>query len=294
MKDILVVMINYNSSEHTLEAVKALSKQTIDSFDLVIIDNNSKDSEKKVLMGNKFDNNVEVIYAEQNYGFAGGNNIILQSKKILSYKNILLMNNDVWVDSDFLELILKGADRYPNAILCPQIIDYYNRNTILYAGGDIKKYKGAVTIWGAGEKVGTHEEDKKITFAHGCCMFIPVSVLKKIGGMREDYFLYYEDTDYSKKILDNGYDMWYLHDAKLYHKESVSTGLYSMNYQYYFSRGRLLFVKYNIEGGVKFFAYVYTFAFLIRAILEGNFTIKGCMLGVIDFFKGCVGKKKIV
>ena len=59
---------------------------------------------------------------------------------------------------------------------------------------------------------------KIVTNATGCYMLIPKEVLVEVGYMAEDYFLYYEDTDYVIRVMRAGYNILYCPESIIYHK----------------------------------------------------------------------------
>ena len=86
---------------------------------------------------------------------------------------------------------------------------------------------------------GQYETDKITAFAHGAAMMVRRSIIQKVGMMPEVYFLYYEELDWCTSISKMGYKICYVHNSKIYHKESVSTGRLSPLKVYYMNRARL-------------------------------------------------------
>lgn len=291
MKKTLIVIINYNSSIHTIECVESLTKQTLKEFDIFIIDNNSR-KEDVIQLQNIGSDKAIVYLSEENLGFAGGNNIGINYAMENNYSGVLLLNNDTVVPENFMEKLQKCSKEHTDMVISPQIREYQNPEYISYAGGDIAYYKGGVNIYGIGKKAVNDDTRKLISFAHGCCMYIPVNVIKKVGLLPEEYFLYYEDTAYSAEIQRHGFKILYAGDIFILHKECASTSKYSDNYQYYFVRNRLMFLKKYVPFGIKFIAYPYTYAFILKKMLKKLFEWNNVKEGLGDFYKGYVGKRR--
>ena len=66
--------------------------------------------------------------------------------------------------------------------------------------------------------------------------------------MAESYFLYYEELDWGARICKAGYQLWYVHNSMILHKESISTGKMSPFKTYYMNRSRLLYLRRNVSG----------------------------------------------
>lgn len=234
---VLIILVNYNSTQHTIECVKSLSNQIEDDIDIYIVDNASNEQEIEMLKSCHYKNLI-IDFQNQNKGFAGGNNVAIEYAIRNNYTHVLLLNNDTVVPGGFIQKLKQIINLNSDKVISPKILDYYNPNIILYAGGDISYWRGSVKIRGVGEVSTKYSDTRKITFAHGCCMVIPIDVIKNVGLLPEDYFLYYEDVAYSADVLSYGYSIVYQGDLYIFHKESISTGSFSDTYQYYFLRNR--------------------------------------------------------
>jgi GT2 family glycosyltransferase len=70
-------------------------------------------------------------------------------------------------------------------------------------------------------------------------------VIDKVGRVPEKFFLYYEEWDWSARILKAGYKIWYTPAAVIYHKESLSVGKSNPMKVYYHTRNRILYMRRN-------------------------------------------------
>ena len=96
-KDYLIVILNYNSYEDTLVAVKScVEMHRNDNYIICVADNNSTEKINKNELENIGNNKVEILEFDQNYGYAKGNNIAINemTKKYL-FKNECIMNTDI-------------------------------------------------------------------------------------------------------------------------------------------------------------------------------------------------------
>lgn len=289
-KLVYIILINYNSTEHTKECVESLLRIDYGNFRILIVDNHSKTSINELL---EIDKKIDLIKNKANLGFAGGNNVGIKYALDHGADFVLLLNNDTVVDSHFLTIMVNQALANHAAIVCPKILNYYERNRVMYAGGDISQFKGGVTIKGAG-KIDSEKwnETKTITFAHGCCMLIDKTVFEQTGFLPEEFFLYYEDTAFSAILNHKKLNMIYAGTAVIYHKEAVSVKKGSNNFQYYFVRNRLLFAAKYIDKQYRLFAWIYAWAFICKGILAGNFEIANCIQAIYDYKHHEFGKRR--
>ena len=73
-------------------------------------------------------------------------------------------------------------------------------------------------------------------------------VIEKVGLMSEAYFLFYEEFDWSYRILKKQFKIWYEPASLVFHKEGQSIGKVTPMRAYYLSRGRVLFARRNLDG----------------------------------------------
>jgi GT2 family glycosyltransferase len=76
-------------------------------------------------------------------------------------------------------------------------------------------------------------------------MMVKKEVVEKVGMFPEKFFLYYEEWDWSARILRAGYTIWYTAPAVIYHKESLSVGKSNPMKVYYHTRNRILYIRRN-------------------------------------------------
>ena len=111
--------------------------------------------------------------------------------------------------------------------------------------------------------------------------------------MNEDYFCYYEETEWQTRAINAGFKMALCPKAKLWHKVAYSTGGgRSSLSSYYLVRNRANYIKRYSK--YKLIAYPYwilevTVKILYGLIIDRKYA-KMSLKGAIDFFKGIKGK----
>ena len=71
---------------------------------------------------------------------------------------------------------------------------------------------------------GQFEEEKETGFATGCAVMISREVIERVGLLDDDFFLYFEDLDYSLRVKEAGLKVMYCPKSIIWHKISRSTG----------------------------------------------------------------------
>jgi len=170
-----------------------------------------------------------LIQTDSNLGFAGGNNVgIRYALTTQKYEYLWLLNNDTIVDAYALSILYEYAITHPGlALIGSTIIDYDQRDTIQCAGGC--HYSPLLTIFKpvlAGKKLNkiTQYENQTIDYVFGAAMFLPIAAIQKVGLLNEEYFLFYEELDYTQRLKRQGYDIGWCKNSFVYHKGSASVG----------------------------------------------------------------------
>lgn len=233
-----VVLVNYCTPNITADCIDSLLKAGLNPSQIIVVDNNSVDNSIEVLSRIK---GIVFISSKINGGFSYGNNIGIQYAIAKNCSSVILLNNDTIVATDFFEKIF---DCPVNCVAVPKIYYYSNPQILWYAGGKIDYIKGRQLHFGENKMDGKKYSIKRIVdYATGCCMMIPRSVLDKVGFLDENYFMYWEDMDYSLRLKRTGVKIYYLPEAKVWHKVGMSGGSQSKMAIYYSNRNRFFLLK---------------------------------------------------
>ena len=114
-------------------------------------------------------------------------------------------------------------------------------------------------------------------------MLIPKEVLVEVGYMAEDYFLYYEDTDYVLRVMRAGYNILYCPESIIYHKVSASTSKRPQLFNYYYMRNKLLIVHRFFNGYQRLFVYLYIFYEIIKMFFKDKSGVKVYLRALKDY-----------
>ncbi|MFC1596254.1 glycosyltransferase family 2 protein [Candidatus Margulisiibacteriota bacterium] len=63
----------------------------------------------------------------------------------------------------------------------------------------------------------------EVDWLSGACLLVPKSVIDRVGLLDEDFFMYWEDADWCKRIKDAGYKIVWLPTAEIYHHAGQSS-----------------------------------------------------------------------
>jgi len=267
-----IITVNYDHPEVTCLLLASLRKISYPNVEIFVVDNASPNDDPAIIKASY----PEIIYIESkvNLGFAGGNNIAVRQAK---GKYVLFINNDTEVDPGFLEPLVEKMEANPRiGAVSPKIKFFDEPDVLQFTGqGPINPYTIRSFGYGFGQKdTGQFDKDTPTFFVHGAAMMIPMEVIRKTGLMADVYFLYYEELDWGARIRRTGYELWYVHNSTIWHKESISTGRLSPFKTFYMNRARILYLRRNVKG----FAFIVAVLFQVFVAIPKNalvFLLKG-------------------
>lgn len=284
-----IVLVNFNGYSDTVECVKSIKSITYENYKIVVVDNGSTNRDDEAIAFLK--KNTFYVQSNKNLGFAGGNNLGIKfSTDKFSPDYYLLLNNDTIVKKDFLEfLIISAVNNYNAGIICGKIYYFNKPNIIWFAGGSFDK-KTAMADHINYNKVDSNFKafEQEIEFATGCLMLLPKLTIEKVGYLDEEYFLYAEDTDYSRRVRNNGLKIIYNNSSIIYHKAGKSSKNKD-SIAYYMARNNLYIIEKYADK--RLYAYISELILMLKSIIKRENSFKPILCGWIDFLKKKKGEK---
>lgn len=287
--DVSIITVNYNGLEDTRELICSLREYLSFPYELIVVDNGSKQNEA-VLLHELFPE-IKVIRSEKNLGFAGGNNLGIKEAR---GEVLLFLNNDTFIQDDSITCLTEYVKNSSSttAGASPKILFASPPNLIQFAGYTLlsritlrNRLIGYLT-----QDNGQFDQQQLTPYLHGAAMCLKRAVIDQVGLIPEVYFLYYEELDWCTRINTSGYTLSYIPQAKIFHKESSSVGTESPLKVYYMTRNRLLYAWRNRKGLPFYFAMLYLIIFaypknFIKFLFEKRpAQAKAVFRGIKDFF----------
>jgi hypothetical protein len=230
---------------------------------------------------------ARLLRSTKNLGFAGGNNWGIRMAK---GEYIFIVNNDTELTPDIIQKLIIPFNRNTEiGVVCPKIKYYDDRRIIQYAGfRKMNPFTGRTSTIGAGQMDTGQFEIPGATYgAHGCAMMVKKEVIDKTGMFPEKFFLYYEEWDWSARIQNAGYVIWYQPAATIFHKESLTVGRENPLKIYYHTRNRILYMRRNSDF---FHLFIFSLFFSFFAMPKAIFTfLKNGRFNELKWFLKGVG-----
>ncbi len=237
-RPVSVIVLSWNGLEVTRACVSSVLERTRHpDFRLIAVDNASTDGTLEYLRGVQ---GITVIANPENVGFVKGNNAGIRACDT----DVVLLNNDTEIiQDDWLERMQEVAYSAPDiGIVGCRLVNA--DGALVHAG----TYMPVPSYWGQeypGDErdIGQYPDDAEVEGVIFACAYIKRELIDRIGALDEDYFSYFEDTDYCMKARQAGYRVFRCGGATVKHLENASTDLNRMDFSGTFRRSREVFLS---------------------------------------------------
>ncbi len=244
---VVIIIINWNGIGDTIECLESLKNIKYSNYSVIVVDNGSSGDDVAVL-GQMFGDWVDLLCNHTNLGFTGGNNVGIRHALRNGVDYILLLNNDVTVEPDFLRnLVMFAETREDAGIFGPSVCSYSSPSILDSTGGRLSLWRG----WSANNNAGASfsqrpRHPEEVDFVEGCCMLIKRSVIEHIGLLDDQYFAYWEETDFCLRANRSGFKVMVVPESRIYHKGGGSS--IGPRRLYFLIRNNILFMRKNARS----------------------------------------------
>jgi N-acetylglucosaminyl-diphospho-decaprenol L-rhamnosyltransferase len=210
-----VVIVNYHQWENTAALTAQLRASRCmrsGAAEVVIVDNHSPPHPLAARLRRW--SGVSLRRWGKNRGFARAVN---EGCRLGLGEWLLLLNPDITVTRKFLDEILSLADRVTAAEPRTGIVGFGLRNTDgsrqMSSGlfPTLVRTVASLALPRSRRKYHAVAEDQRsqVEWVTGCCLLVRRACLESLGGLDEDYFLYYEDVDLCRRARARGWSVWF-------------------------------------------------------------------------------------
>lgn len=299
-KLVSVIIVTRNRKKELIKCLKSVFESDYKKIEIIVVDSGSRPSVSPWLR--KLPSNVKIMRSEKNLGAAGGRNLGI---KFAKGKYLLFMDDDAQADKAMIGELLKSIQKDSKiGIVHPKVYDMKERNILQGIGCDVNLLTGRVSSVGIREEdEGQYDNIRNLQSA-GCIWLVNKAVIDKIGGYDEEYFIPWEDTDFSFRAKKAGFKILFVPKALAWHKGIKSTfvnplidyiGIRGAERAYRIARNKIIFmVKHAPFSNILLFLFiflpVYTFIHSIIILSSARLDLllnywKGVFSGFIYIIK---------
>ncbi|HEX7317719.1 MAG TPA: glycosyltransferase [Pyrinomonadaceae bacterium] len=239
-KKVSIIILTWNGLAYTRRCLETLRERTrFPAYEVVVVDNGSTDGTVEYLRSLDW---LRVIENGANLGFVKGNNRALI--ECVGDSDFVLLNNDTEIyQPDWLSRLQESAYRAPDIGIVGARLRRPD-GMLQHAG----TYMPIETFWGqqigAGERdVNQYNADAEVEGVVFACVYIKREVFERVGPLDEDYFSYFEDSDYCLKARSQGFKVINCGSATIIHHENTSTKVNKVSHEGMFLESRKTFKR---------------------------------------------------
>lgn len=213
-------MLSYDG-RHLLEVIlPSLARQSFRDFEVVVVDNGSRDDTRAWLAEHWPD--VEVVAIAQNIGVTAALNVCARAGRgaLLG-----LFNNDLELEPDCLGELVVALEENPQAGWAGAKLRDFQQRDVIDGAGDVFTWAATGGRRGHGERdTGQFDQPREIFGACGGAAVYRRTALQRVGDFDEDFFAFYEDVDWNLRAQLAGFSCRYVPSAVVYHMGSATIG----------------------------------------------------------------------
>ncbi|MFC6733725.1 glycosyltransferase family 2 protein [Haladaptatus sp. DYSN1] len=277
---VAIVLLNWNNYNDTAECLYSLQNLDYSNYHIYVADNGSTDGSAERL-AEEFPW-CEVIFNNENLGFAAGNNRAIDQALEQGFDYILLLNNDTIVKPDFLKPLVKTGERYDDVVIVGGVIRDEAEN-VWSAGGSFKSWTLRLE-----HETSPSTSEYETRFVSGAMMLIDAAFLKGVGGLNESYFFGMEDEEIAWLARQQENRLMINPKSQIQHKVGQSSSEHSPFRYYHDARNRLAFATKNLPIQRRLFFYLFFTVTRMLRFVEWTFKgkvelIYATIVGVVDW-----------
>jgi len=220
-KLVSIIIPSLHRPDLTRRCLESLARQQLPSgeCDILLVEN---DARADSMLENPLPWNVRRLPLSANYGTAGATNRGLAAS---SSKYVLLLNNDVELEADFLVILVSilESDEH-RAFAVGKLLNAADKRKLDGAGDALLLGGGAYRLGQGDSDVAQFDQELSIMAGCGAAALFRRSVLDELQGLDEDFFAYLDDVDLAVRSHLLGYEGLYVPSAVAYHIGSATLG----------------------------------------------------------------------
>ncbi len=257
------VVVTRDRKSDLIRCINSLTSSSYKPLEIIVVDNASWPPVSKWFP--KRYPKIKLISNRLNMGAAAGRN---QGIAVSKGKFILFVDDDAQVDKEMVSQLIKLLEgEKKTGIVQPKIYDMERRNVLQGIGCDVNLLTGRVSSLGIREAdKGQYDKVRELQ-SIGCIWMVKREVIDKIGGYDEEYFIPWEDTDFSFRARKAGFKILFIPKALAWHRGPKSTainplidylGIRSADRAYRISRNKIIFMRKHAKV-INFLLFLFIF-----------------------------------
>lgn len=259
INQIVAVVVTYNRKQLLLECLTAILSQSVPVHKLIIIDNASTDGTEELLESEGIISRENVVYhkMEKNTGGSGGFYAGMEIARNLEAEWVWIMDDDTIPYNNSLEKLSGHIDELPESSFFASCVCGMNKEPMNVPDLDRAKTSNGYPYWYKHLDRGLVNVESA-TFVS---LLINGEALKKCGLPCRDYFIWGDDTEYTRRLTRHFGDAYLVGDSWVCHKRKNAKNVHlkheddKQRIKNYFYQYRNRLINYYLYDGFAVFMF---------------------------------------
>ena len=249
---ISLLVVNYRSAALAAEAVRTARERTRSDLQVVVVDNSCDPREAEALRGV----GDALIVSETNRGYAGAIN---DGRKVCTGETIVIANPDVTFGQGALDLLHDSLREERAAVAGPALFwddaqewmlppgdlntgtqklgeVLASRSRAWFEQRDRRRFLQRVAFWSLRERTA-------VPMLSGAVLAVRAAGFDALGGFDERFRLYFEETDFLRRIAQSGRRIVYVPDVRCRHLFNQSASQVAEEAAAHYARSELRYLE---------------------------------------------------
>lgn len=211
---ITAVVVNWNGKHYLEECLQSILDQDPPPAEVLLADNHSSDGSREYV-AERFPS-VRIVDTGDNRGPGRARN---KGVEHASHERVLLVDNDVILESGALRSLAATFDAHPGAgMVMARSLCHDRPELVHYSGADLH-YLGLLVLHDFFQPLAdAGRPDGPVGGGAGLCTLVEKTSYAEVGGFHEELFFYFEDTDFAWRMRLAGHTLWLDPDALVRHR----------------------------------------------------------------------------
>jgi hypothetical protein len=241
--DLSIIIVSFNARadlERCLESLETAPPAS--AHETIVVDNGSTDGSADAARRRQ---NVQVIQADSNLGFARANNVGIRAS---SGAKLLLLNSDTIVPAGAIDRLIAELERHPDAAVAgPRLVDGSGRAELSFGRmiGPWNELRQKRLARSSAVEALTRQPQYP-DWVSGACLLVYRADADAVGGLDERYFMYAEDVDFCAAIRARGRTILFVPGVEVVHLRGRSAASAPAATYEHYRRSQLAFYEKHL------------------------------------------------
>lgn len=250
MKEIGIVICNYNKSAYVVKCIETVLASDYQNFDIYVVDNASTDNSVQAIKEN-YKDVVTVLENQENLGGSGWFNTGIRKVLEGDYKYVYCLDNDVQITPDAIGALHDFLEKNPKVGMVGSKVKHLQMPDYVQQMGLKIRFDcfSAETLYADCLDSTEIPEIVYCDTVAACSVMLPTKVVREVGMMPEDNFIYWDDMEWGYVVSQAGYQVAAIGASVVYHEMSANMRRENTFSTYYLWRNQLhFFMKYTPDS----------------------------------------------